>query len=259
MQNNKQQIILIIFLLLPIGIISGCATTQTVDGDPDPLEPFNRPSYTFTDTLDRHLLKPIAETYVELTPEFVRTGITNFFDNLNYLNVALNSFLQGKFDQGLSDLVRFIFNSTIGLAGLVDVATPMGLPEHNEDLGQTLAVWGFSQGPYLFIPVKGPDTVRNLPNTATRTLLNPLTYVTGAILFPLTAVDVINQRANAIEATNIRDEAAVDPYTFTREAYIQRREYLIYDGNPPVEGYDDIFENDLSGEGSGNTDVLVIE
>ena len=258
--SKKQQLFALLLALLFIGFTSGCATTPSDNeaGDPDQLEPFNRASYSFTDTLDRTFLKPIAETYVDYTPRLVRTGVTNFFDNLSYLNVALNSLLQGKLDQGLSDIVRFIFNSTIGLAGLVDVASPMGLPEHDEDLGQTLAVWGFGQGYYLFIPVRGPDTVRNLPNTATSTLLNPFTYVSGAILFPITALNIVNTRANALEETNIRDEAAVDPYTFTREAYLQHREYLIFDGNPPAEGYEDIFENgDFSEDEDEN--VLIIE
>jgi phospholipid-binding lipoprotein MlaA len=247
-------------ILLIIGVTSGCATTQTTPGDPDPLEPANRVSYDFTDTLDKYLLKPVAETYVEVTPELARTGVTNFFDNLAYLNVVLNSFLQGKFDQGLSDATRFIFNSTIGLLGVVDVATPMGLPAHQEDFGQTLSVWGFGQGAYLYIPVQGPNSSRDVPDLATSYFLNPLTYATGVILFPLTAVNLINKRANLLEATNIRDEAAVDPYTFTREAYLQQRQYLIYDGNPPVEGYDDIFETgDGNSSGSDDSSVLRIE
>ena len=246
-----------IFVLFMVAVASGCATTPAEN---DPLEPANRVSYSFNESLDRAILKPIAETYAEYTPELARDGITNFFDNLAYLNVVLNSFLQGKFDQGLSDATRFIFNSTIGLAGLVDVGTTIGLPAHEEDLGQTLATWGFGEGSYLYIPVGGPNTTRNLPNYASSYFLNPLTYVTGVILFPLTAVDVINKRANLLEATNIRDEAAVDPYTFTREAYLQKRQFLIYDGNPPVEGYDDIFDlENGSGEGGEGGGTLIIE
>ena len=254
-----------ILILLILGAASGCATTQTTDGSvtADPLEPVNRVGYGIDDTLDKTLLKPVAETYEEYTPQLVRTGITNFFDNLNYLNVILNSFLQGKIDQGLSDATRFIFNSTIGLGGLVDVGTVIGLPAHEEDLGQTFAVWGFGRGSYLYIPIQGPNTISTLPDIVVSYLLNPLTYVTSTILFPLTAINVINKRANLLEATNIRDEAAVDPYIFTREAYLQRRQYLIYDGNPPPERYEDIFQNNGAGngagEGNGNTAVLRIE
>jgi len=225
----------------------------------------NRVGYSINDTLDGALLKPIAETYENNVPQLLRTGITNFFDNLNYLNVILNSFLQGKIDQGLSDATRFIFNSTIGLGGLVDVSTVMGLPAHDEDLGQTFAVWGFGQGAYVYLPVEGPNTVSTLPDIVVSALLNPLTYVTSAVLFPLSALNIINKRANLLEATNIRDEAAVDPYIFTREAFLQRRKYLIYDGNPPPEGYDDIFQNgetfnnDGDSESEKNSAVLRIE
>ena len=248
----------LLLITMALLLAGGCATTHTTADNPDQLEPVNRASYGFTDSLDRHFIKPIAETYADITPGFARAGITNFFNNLSYLNVALNSFLQGKIDQGLSDVTRFIFNSTIGIGGLVDIGSHVGLPEHNEDFGQTLAVWGVGQGSYLFIPVDGPNTARNLPDYATSTLLNPLTYVTGAVLFPLTAINVINKRANLLEETNIRDEAAIDPYVFTREAYLQRRQYLIYDGNPPTEGYDDIFDTESSGTGD-DSGVLVIE
>ena len=252
----------IILALLFLGALSGCATTQTTDGAADPLQPVNRVGYNINDTLDEAFLKPIAETYKEYTPKFIRTGITNFFDNLHYLNVILNSFLQGKFGQGMSDVTRFIFNSTLGLAGLMDVSTSMGLPAHDEDLGQTFAVWGLGQGSYIYLPVAGPHTVSTLPDMAASFYLNPLTYVAGAILWPLAAIDLINKRANLLEATNIRDEAAVDPYIFTREAFLQRRTYLIYDGNPPTEGYEDIFEDGGdagNGEDDDSTDVLRIE
>lgn len=225
-------------------VLSGCATTQqrTGPGDPDPIEPANRVFYSFNDTLDKYFIKPLAEGYVEVAPVPFRTAVTNFFDNLTYLNVILNSFLQGKLNDGFSDMGRFIVNSTVGVGGLFDVATDMGMVRHNEDLGQTLGVWGFSSGSYLYLPIRGPQTIRDLPNIASATLLNPMTYITGAVLFPITALNVINTRANLLDETNIRDEAAVDPYSFTREAYLQRREYLIHDGNPPTEGYDAIFD-----------------
>ena len=249
----------IIITLFIVVIGSGCASTQTKESasNNDTLEPVNRVSFNFNETLDQYILKPIAEPYAKYTPEAYRSGITNFFDNLTYLNVVLNSFLQGKFDQGFSDATRFVVNSTIGFAGLNDIATPMGLEKHNEDLGQTLAVWGVDQGSYLYIPLGGPNTVRNVPDIATSTLLNPLTYITNAILFPISALNIINIRANLLEATNIRDEAAVEPYSFTREAYLQQRENLIYDGSPPIEGYDDIF--DAAGNGDSDSNTLSIE
>lgn len=256
MVTRIQHRVITLLLLGLIGLTSGCATTQ-INGATDPIEPANRAFFNINETLDKHLLKPVAETYVNITPKPVRTSVTNFFDNLTYLNVILNAFLQGKLDQGLSDATRFLFNSTIGIAGLFDVATPMGLPEHNEDLGQTLAVWGLGEGAFLYLPIYGPNTVRNIPDSVTSTLLSPFYYVTSTILYPISALYAINKRANLLEATTIRDEAAVDPYTFTREAYLQQREFQIYDGNPPVEGYDDIFGNEGGESGSGG--VLIIE
>lgn len=258
-KKRRIRILSIFFALLFTSFLSGCASTQTKESadNNDPLEPINRISFNFNETLDQYLLKPIAEPYAKYTPEIYRSGITNFFDNLTYLNVVLNSFLQGKFVQGLSDTTRFIVNSTIGFAGLNDIATPMGLEKHKEDLGQTLAVWGVGQGSYLYIPLMGPNTIRNVPDIASSTLLNPLTYITSAILFPVSALNLINTRANLLEETNIRDEAAIEPYSFTREAYLQQRENLIYDGNPPLEGYDDIFED--VGDGASDSSTLSIE
>ena len=246
------------FTLLLLALFAGCASKEARVATPhDPIEPTNRAFYNFSEGLDRALIKPLAEGYVSITPAPVRTAVTNFFDNLAYLNVILNSFLQGKISQGFSDAGRFIVNSTLGLGGFFDVATDAGLERHQEDLGQTFATWGFDRGSYVYLPVRGPNTVRNLPDFATSLFLNPLFYVTGAVLFPVTALNVVNIRANLLDATNIRDEAAVDPYSFTREAYLQQREYLIHDGNPPTEGYDDIFDDE--GDLGGDDDVLVIE
>jgi phospholipid-binding lipoprotein MlaA len=240
-------------------IASGCATTQAPDstaGNVDSVESANRVFFDVNETLDKHLMKPVAEAYVEITPKPIRTGVTNFFDNLKYLNVILNSFLQGKFTQGVNDSLRFVFNSTLGIGGIFDVASnDMNLPKNEEDFGQTLATWGVDEGSYLYIPFMGPNTVRDVTDQVPSTFLNPFFYVTSAVLFPISALDAINKRANLLEATDVRDEAAIDPYAFTREAYLQQRDYLIFDGNPPVEGYDDIFSE--ADEESGG--VLVIE
>lgn len=232
---------------LALGMIlvaTGCASTQNEPGQ-DPLAPANRVFFNVNETLDRAMLKPAAKGYARITPVPVRTGITNFFNNLGYLNVILNDFLQGKFDQGVNDSLRFIFNSTLGIGGWFDVAgDDMGLPAHEEDFGQTLAVWGLDKGFYLYLPLFGPNTLRDSADFIPSTLLNPFFYASGPVLFPLNAVNAINTRANLLEASNIRDEAALDPYAFTREAYLQQREFLIYDGNPPLSDYEDIFEED---------------
>jgi len=255
--NRINKFILLWLMLIIVSLATGCATPESRVDNPDPYESANRVSYDVTESLDRNLVKPIAEVYKNVTPDLMRAGVTNFFDNLAYLNVMLNSFLQGKIDQGLSDATRFIFNSTIGILGLVDVATPMGLPEHNEDFGQTLATWGAGEGSYVYVPVNGPNTTRDLPDIATSTLTDPTFYM-SAVFWPFTIVKLINTRANLLEATEIRDEAAIDPYTFTREAYLQQRRFHIYDGNPPIEGYDDIFdfEDEETIEDSG---ILKIE
>ena len=249
------RILPIIIVLFFVSLASGCASTQTkgAEANNDTLEPVNRVSFNLNETLDQYILKPIAEPYAKYTPEIYRSGITNFFDNLSYLNVVLHSFLQGKFGQGFSGITRFIVNSTLGIGGLNDIATPMGLPKHSEDFGQTLATWGLGQGSYLYIPLSGPNTVRNSLDLVTSTLLNPFFYISSAILFPVSALNIINTRANLLEATNLRDEAAIESYTFTREAYLQQRQYLIYDGNPPIEGYDDIFDDFEDGSSDGAT------
>jgi phospholipid-binding lipoprotein MlaA len=246
----------LIFISL-LAIATGCATTQTDDGvvDNDPIEPTNRVFFDINETLDKHLMKPIAEAYVEVTPTVVRTSVTNFFNNLTYLNVILNDFLQGKFNQGLTDILRFTYNSIFGIAGLFDVSTGAGMPANDEDFGQTLAVWGVDQGSYLYIPLLGPDTTRDVTDKVPSTLLNPFFYISSAILYPVSALNAINTRANLLEASDLRDEAAVDPYAFTREAHLQQREFKVYDGDPPVSGYDDIFSDD----GEDEAGVLVIE
>ena len=231
-------------VLFTTALLMGCAGTQTIDGEvnPDPYEDTNRSFYKFNDVLDRNIMIPVAENYMKATPEPVRDSITNFFDNLEYLNVILHSFLQGKLGQTVSDVTRFVINSTLGIGGLFDVATDMGLEEHEEDLGQTLATWGVDPGAYLYIPFLGPYTARNSPDLASSYFTNPLTFISNIYLFPVTALNLINTRANLLEASEFVDEASIDPYSFIREAYLQQRRYLIHDGNPPTEGYDDMFD-----------------
>ena len=148
----------------------------------------------------------------------------------------------------MSDSGRFIINSTIGIGGLFDPATELGLEQHNEDLGQTFGVWGMGEGAYLTLPLVGPNSVRDLPNMATAMALSPFTYMNAVITVPLGVVNAINTRANLLEATSIRDQAALDPYVFVREAYRQQREFDIYDGDPPTEGIDDLLEVDDAGD-----------
>jgi Surface lipoprotein len=229
----------VIFLIA----LSGCATTRKNDKpNVDPLEPINRPIYTFNDTLDRYLLRPVAEAYAEHIPAGMRRGIGNFFDNVVYPNTMLNDLLQGKFKQFAADSARFVVNSTMGVLGLFDIAITMGLQAHEEDFGQTLGRWGLGPGLYLQIPFFGPSTVRDAPGIGVGIYTNVLFYLLGGVSeagLPLNALDFVDARARLKSAIAIRDEAALDPYVFTREAYLQRRNFLIYDGYPPTP---DIFE-----------------
>jgi phospholipid-binding lipoprotein MlaA len=238
-------------LVLALGFFTaGCASTPTVDnGNDDPGEGANRVVYDINDGIDRYLIKPVAEKYADYTPGPVREGITNFFDNLTYLNVIFNSFLQGKVNQGLSDVGRFAVNSTIGFGGFFDPATAWGVPKHDEDFGQTLGVWGMDEVAFIVLPLLGPNSVRDTPGLATSALLNPLFYISSIVIGPIGALGIINTRANLLEATRVRDEAALDAYTFTREAYRQRRINAIYDRDPPVENLDEFIEGDGTEEG----------
>lgn len=227
-------------LLLNLG--AGCASTEPRVETYDPYENANRSFHTFNNKFDRVVMKPIVDKYVDVTPENVRLSVSNFFDNLTYPNVVLHSFLQGKIAQGFSDTGRFAVNSTVGVAGLFDAATVLGLEEHNEDLGQTLAVWGVSEGPYLDLPFFGPTNTRDLPDMGGSVLTNVLTYVGTPVIVagvtataPLIVLGVIDKRARAESALRARDDLALDTYVFTREAYLQRRTFLIHDGNPPIQ------------------------
>ncbi|MDP1707942.1 MAG: VacJ family lipoprotein [Gammaproteobacteria bacterium] len=218
-------------LAVAFTLLSGCAVNQHTDDKNDPLEGFNRAMYGFNETVDKALIKPLAVGYETAIPQPARTGVGNFFNNLAYPIVIINSFLQGKFEQGAEDLQRFIYNSTFGLAGLIDIATPMGLEANNEDFGQTFGYWGFGRGYYLVLPFFGPSTVRDgigLYVDAQFDLLQHHSDV--AERNQLWAIKIIDRRARFLGAERVLEAAALDPYVFTREAYLQRRDSLIRDG-----------------------------
>ena len=228
-------------------MLSACATQQN---HYDPIESTNRVTDKVNDGIDRITLKPLAQGYNYVVPKPMRTAVSNFYDNSTYINTVLNDFLQGKGQQGFMDFMRFLINSTLGVGGLVDVATSMGFDRHDEDFGQTLATWGVSKGAYIIYPLFGPNSVRNTPDFLTATATNPLFWA-GFVLapyvtIPVTALNYVDTRSRLLSASDMRDELALDPYVFTREAWRQRRDYLIYDGNPPVSpvNEDDGFEDD---------------
>lgn len=221
-------------------LLGGCAST----GNPrDPLEPINRAVYTFNDGVDHLLIKPAAEFYRFAVPEFMRTGVSNFFSNINDVIVALNSLLQGKLTQAGSDVARLIVNSTVGVLGLFDVATEIGLEKHNEDFGQTLGYWGIGDGPYLVLPFLGPSSARDAVGWVGDFYTWPITYVEpDRDRNILIAVRFISLRADLLEASRILETAALDPYEFVRDAFLQRRRNLVYDGKPPPD--EDDFEDE---------------
>ena len=228
-------------------MLSGCATTEYVEDERDPWQGFNRSMYSFNDAADRAIFKPVAKGYVAITPKFVRTGVRNFYSNLNDVSVAVNNMLQGKVRDGASDVGRFVVNTTIGILGLFDVASAMGMRKHNEDFGQTLAVWGVGQGPYVVWPFLGPNTVRNTPSLIVdEILLYPPTYIELKTeeRIALYLLDKISIRAELLSLEEQTKDISTDKYAFIRDAYLDRREFLIHDGSPPTdtslyEGLDD--------------------
>ena len=219
-------------------MLSACATVDPEYADPrDPLESFNRAMFTFNDNLDKYVAKPLAEGYQKITPEPIDRGITNFFANLDEVGTILNNALQLKFGDAFSDLGRLTANSTLGLLGFIDVASDMGLEKHYEDFGQTLGAWGMGPGPYLVLPVIGPSSGRDAVGFAADWFTNPLYYVvedTG-VSWGLYIVRFVDRRAGLLKTTDILETAALDPYAFMRESYLQNRQNQVYDGNPPLE------------------------
>ena len=225
--------------LLSLTLFAGCASTNNPR---DPLEPINRAVYQFNDGLDKVVMKPVATVYREALPDFVRTGVTNFFSNLYDILTALNSLLQGKIADAASDVGRIAVNSTIGIAGLFDVATEIGLEKHKEDFGQTLGRWGIGDGPYLQIPFLGPSSIRDAVGTFVDVKADPIGWIWRdhiATRNSLWGLYFVNLRAILLDSTKILEEAALDPYEFQRDAYLQRRRNLIYDGNPPPQKEED--------------------
>ncbi len=216
-------------------MLGGCATTGS--GDPrDPLEPMNRAIYTFNDGVDTVLMKPLAEVYQGVVPPIVRTGISNVFSNLNDVIVALNNLLQGKGVAALNDLSRIMFNSTIGLLGIIDVATELGIEKNDEDFGQTLGYWGVGDGPYLVVPFIGPSTIRDFTGRIVDWETDPTSYIDPTRdRNAVQGFRLVTRRAELLSASKVLEVAALDEYEFLRDAYLQRRRNLIYDGNPPRE------------------------
>ncbi len=208
-------------------LMVGCAHSPP-DEPLDPFEPANRVVFSFNETLDKYALRPAAKGYVAVVPAPARKGVNNFFANLFYPRVAVNNFLQGKPRRGASDVGRFLVNTTIGLVGIFDVATPLGLERHYEDFGQTFGVWGIGPGWYLVLPFYGPATNRDLVGRMADGQLNPLAHTTRETQIAAMAVYAIDKRAEFLGADKLIEDA-FDPYLFVRGAYLERRQARIQD------------------------------
>jgi phospholipid-binding lipoprotein MlaA len=229
-------------LLLCVAALGGCASTGKRHPG-DPFEPANRDVWALNQGLDRAALRPAATVYSENTPGWVQNCVSNFFSNLSSPRIVLHSLLQGKPGEAGEEALRFFLNTTLGLGGLFDPAADANLPKHNEDLGQTLGVWGVPPGPFLMVPLLGPSSLRDLPSSIADRFTEPLYWYSGGsnVRWGSLALSVLDTRARLLplDATLAK---AYDPYGFVRDAFLQRRLYLVYDGNPPEQLLDDPME-----------------
>ncbi len=235
---------LLLCLAVCVFVLGGCAST----GNPrDPFEPINRGIYKFNDTVDGLLIKPAATLYRDVLPQIVRTGISNFFSNINDVIVALNNLMQGKVEAAINDMGRVLVNTTLGVLGVMDPATKLGVEKNNEDFGQTLGFWGLGDGPYIVLPFLGPSSVRDTIGWYGDAYTWPVTYLKpNSHRNALIGLRFVEARADLLEASKILETAALDPYEFVRDAYLQRRRNLVYDGNPPDDSGDDSREKPSS-------------
>ena len=209
----------------------------------DPFEDLNRDIFIFNEKLDEKLLKPAAITYRKVTPQFARTGVTNFFNNLEEIDTTINQILQGEIKYAFNDAGRFVINSTIGLFGLIDVASKMGLERHEEDFGQTLGVWGFDSGPYIMIPFLGPSNPRDLLSRPISSFLSgTFAMEDNDVKITLVGIDALETRERLLDAETL---IIGDKYIFVKDAYVQSREYEINNGSTEddkfLDDMDDIF------------------
>ena len=221
---------LFLFSLLAL---TGCASAPAAHPR-DPLEPFNRSVFQFNDAVDRAVIKPVATVYRDVLPSPIRTGVSNFFYNLQDAWSFVNCSLQLKGEAAGNSLMRFGVNTFLGLGGVLDIASEMRIERHTEDFGQTLGYWGVGAGPYLVLPLLGPSTVRDtaaLPVDLKGNLVSGISDV--GTRNSLTALNLLSRRARLIGASDLLDQVALDPYTFSRDAFLDRRQNLVYDGNPP--------------------------
>ncbi len=247
-----------IFITTCVLFSVACSTSSVKETPPkttDTFEGFNRGVHSFNESLDANILKPIAKGYMWATPDLLQQGVTNFFSNINDIGVTANDLMQFKMTQSGMDASRFIVNTTAGGLGVVDVASMIDLPKHNEDFGQTLGFWGVPAGDFLMLPFAGPSSPREMAGMVGDALFNPFSYTflfgggipVAAAAAGARALDVTNTRANLMGTEKMVNEAAgSDRYNFIKNAYQQRREYLVHDGNVPTDDDVDLLDEDES-------------
>lgn len=250
---NNNKIVKYCLLLITLLLSSGCTTLDGPANPDDPYESYNRSMFAFNENIDTYALKPIAEGYNFVMPNIASKGVSNFFNNIDDVVVFFNQLLQFKLRDAAATSARFVFNTTFGLLGLIDVASDMDLPKVNEDFGQTLAHWGSGSGPYLVLPFFGPSNIRDTVGLVTDWVyyepISDRQTVNQNIAF--VTIKYVDIRASLLKASNILDDTVGDKYSFIRDAWLQRRQFLIYDGHPPEEfsdeqlfGDDGLFKED---------------
>ncbi len=221
--------------LAALALVAGwlAAPAAVAQSPSDPLEPLNRAVFEFNEGADRYVIKPIAEGYRAVVPQFMRTGVGNFFRNLDDLFGGINSLLQGKTVAAGDDFGRVLINTSFGILGIFDVASEAGIERSAEDFGQTFGWWGIGPGPYLVLPLLGPSSVRDTAGIGVRVVTDPLLITPQGVSWGLLALFYVDSRARLLGTETLVEQAALDKYRFVRSAYLQRRQYLVYDGKPP--------------------------
>lgn len=235
-------------LLVSALLLAGCASNPA--NPDDPLERYNRAMFSFNEGVDRAVVRPVAQAYDTVTPRLVRTGVGNFFGNLEDVWIGFNNLLQGKVGDGLSDWMRFAVNTTFGLFGVLDIASEAGLQKNDEDFGQTLAVWGVGEGPYVVLPFLGPRTTRDAAALPVDGYGSPYAHINDVpVRNSLIALRLIHARAGLLPFDRTVEEASTDKYAFVRDFYLQQRRYKVHDGDVPLEyeDYDLDYDDEMSG------------
>jgi phospholipid-binding lipoprotein MlaA len=239
-------------------LLAGCAHAPA-DDPPDPLETVNRGIFRFNEKADQYVLRPVAQGYAKVMPGFARTGVRNFFANMALPTVMVNDLLQLKFLPMAQDFSRLVLNSTFGVAGLIDVATPAGLPANDEDFGQTLGRWGVGEGWYLMLPFFGPSNNRDLLGRGVDGFTSPLFYAEpDELVYGLGVLNQVDNRADLLRGDRFL-EGQLDRYVFIRTIYLQSRQGKVYDGSPPKEDYDFDEEGEEAGEEEGKDEAEIPE